>query len=113
VKAVQEAAIREGAPDFYAPESLEVWVGAFSVENLPKRVEELSYWVAELPDGRIAGYLSVRIEIAREGGLDAVWLDASLNAVSFYENGWRETKMHTRVRNGVEIPVVMMEKDLA
>jgi len=141
VKAVQEAAVRDGAVGFYEPESIEVWVGAFSLENFPKRVEELSYWVAELPDGRLGGYLSMKIEtaevesvytapwargiglgkyllerceeIAREAGIGHVWLDASLNAVSFYERfGWREVRRHARVRQGVEIPVVLMEKTL-
>jgi len=141
VKVVQEAAVRDGASGFYEPESIEAWVGAFSVANFPKRVEEMSYWVAELPDGRIGGFLSVKIEtaevnsvctapwargiglgkqllerseeIAREAGLERVWLDASLNAVSFYEKyGWRETKRHALVHQGVEIPVVMMEKKL-
>ena len=92
-------------------------------------------------DGRIAGYLSVNLEtrevdsvysapwgrgmgmgghllafaedLAREAGIRDVWLDASLNAVSFYEeHGWRAVESHARVRHGVEIPVVKMEKHL-
>ncbi len=69
VKAVQEAAVREGAVGFYEPESIEAWVGAFSIENFPLRVKELSYWVAELPDGRIGGYLSVKIETAETSAM--------------------------------------------
>lgn len=52
-------------------------------------------------------------ESARMAGLDTAWLDSSINAVGFYSGpGWVETERRTRVRKGVEIPVVRMEKTL-
>jgi hypothetical protein len=53
-------------------------------------------------------------ELARLAGLRDLWLDSSLNAVSFYARyGWEEIGRHARVRKGVEIPVMRMEKILS
>jgi putative acetyltransferase len=133
------AAIRAGARDHYAPEVVEAWVDAFNPGNFPRNVQRMAFFVAELPDGRIPGFLAVDLktreldslyvapwakgsglgsyllgygeELARLSGLTDLWLDASLNAVSFYARyGWEEIGRHSRVRKGVEIPVMRMEK---
>jgi hypothetical protein len=52
-------------------------------------------------------------EVARMAGLSDLWLDASLNAAPFYtRHEWEEIGRHARIRRGVEIPVIRMEKFL-
>jgi GNAT superfamily N-acetyltransferase len=141
VHRVHSTSIREGAKAHYDPEVLEVWVDAFNHESYPKNLEILEFFVAELRDGRIAAFLALDLvtaelesvyvapwgsglglgsfllgfaeELARSAGLRSLWLDASLNAIGFYAHfGWKEMEHHVRVRRGVEIPVVKMEKKL-
>jgi putative acetyltransferase len=141
VHRVHSTSIREGAQSHYDPEVLEVWVDAFNPENYPKNLEILEFFVAELREGGIAAYLAFDLvtaeiesvyvapwgqglglgsfllgfaeESARRAGLKSLWLDASLNAVSFFSGfGWQEVERHVRVRRGVELPVVKMEKQL-
>jgi GNAT superfamily N-acetyltransferase len=141
VHEVHTIAIRTGAADLYDPKVVDVWVDAFNPENFPKNVERMEFHVAELLDGRIAAFVAFDLETtevdsvyvapwgqgmglgsllmglaedtARQAGLRTMWLDASLNAVSFYAKlGWKEIERHARVRMGVEIPVVRMEKFL-
>ena len=142
VHRVHTEAIRAGAGNHYAPEVVEVWATAFNPYNFSKNIRRMEFYVAELRDQRIAAFLALDLatteidsvyvapwgkgfglgsflmgfaeEIARLAGLESLWLDASLNAVSFYRNfGWKEVERHSRVRKGVEIPVVKMEKTLA
>lgn len=141
VHQVHTTAIRDGAGDHYPPDVVEVWVGAFNPDNFPGNLERMEFYVAELPDRRIAAFLAFDLDtaevdsvyvapwgkglglgsflmgfvdgIARRAGLDSLWLDSSINAVAFYEkHDWKEVERHTRVRNGVEIAVVRMEKTL-
>ncbi len=141
VHEVHSAAIRTGASGTYEPEVVEVWANAFNPENFPANIERMELFVAELEGGRIAAFLAFDLntteidsvyvapwggglglgsfllgfaeERGRLAGLETMWLDASLNAVGFYEKyGWIEVKRHARVRKGVEIPVVRMEKVL-
>ncbi len=120
---------------------MDVWVGAFNPENFPKNIQRMDFFVAELADGQIGAFLAIDLktrevdsvyvapwgqgmglgsyllgyaeEAGRLAGLKDLWLDASLNAVSFYAKyGWEEKKRHARERNGFEIPVVRMEKTL-
>ena len=141
VHRVHTTAIRHGASDDYAPEVLEAWVDAFNPDNFPKNLETMEFFVAELEDGRIGGFLAMDLqgrelesmyvapwgkgfglgsfllgfaeELARREGLRDLWLDSSLNAVSFYAGyGWREVERHARLRGAIEIPVVKMEKSL-
>jgi len=142
VQLVHTASIREGTGDHYPPEVVQVWVRAFIPANFPENIKKKEFFVAELPDGRIGAFLVVNLrtreldslyvapwakgwglgsyllgygeEVARLAGLTDLWLDASLNAVPFYtRHGWEEIGRHNRVRAGVEIPVVRMEKSLA
>jgi len=141
VHRVHTTAIREGAAQAYSPEVLEVWVDAFNPEGFPGNIQTMEFFVAVLPDDRVAGFLALDLEgrelesmyvapwgrgmgmgsyllgfaeeIARRAGLESLWLDSSLNAVPFYGGfGWEEVERHGRVRRGVEIPVVRMEKTL-
>lgn len=141
VRLVHTASIRSEASEEYSPEALQAWVGAFNLDSFPENIQRMDFWVAELPDGRVAGFLAMDLfgreldslyvapwgkgmglgsyllgygeELARMAGLADLWLDASLNAVSFYARyGWEEIGRHARVRKGVEIPVMRMEKIL-
>lgn len=141
VHRVHSTSIREGAKGHYDPDVIEVWVDAFNPESFPKNLDILEFFVAELRDGRIAAFLAFDLvtaevesiyvapwgrglglgsyllgfaeESARQAGLKNVWMDASLNATSFFAGfGWQELEYHVRVRRGVEIPVVKMEKNL-
>lgn len=138
---VHTASIRSGAGDHYSQDVLDVWVDAFNPENFPKNIQRMDFFVAELADGQVAAFLALDMETreidsvyvapwgqglglgsyllgfaeeaGRQAGLRDLWLDASLNAVSFYAKyGWEETRHHARERRGVEIPVVRMEKAL-
>jgi len=142
VQLVHTASIRHGTGDHYPPEVAEAWVRAFVPANFPENIRRKEFFVAELPDGRIGAFLALNLqtreldslyvapwargwglgsyllgygeEMARLAGLPDLWLDASLNAVSFYSrHGWEEIGRHHRVREGVEIPVIRMEKSLA
>ncbi|MGD2122193.1 MAG: GNAT family N-acetyltransferase, partial [Gemmatimonadota bacterium] len=141
VQEVHSVAIRAKAFEAYEPEVVEVWVDAFNPQNFPKNIERMEFYVAELQDGRIGAFLAFDLdsteidsvyvapwgrglglgsfllgfaeEKGRLAGLESMWLDASLNAVSFYEKyGWVEVEKHSRIRKGVAIPVVRMEKVL-
>jgi putative acetyltransferase len=141
VHRIHSTAIRDGAAGHYDPDVVEVWVDAFNPTNFPINIERMEFYVAELLDGRIAAFVAFDLttseldsvyvapwghslglgsfllgfaeETARQAGLDHVWLDASINAVSFYARyGWTEVERHARVINSVEIPVVKMEKNL-
>lgn len=141
VHRVHSTSVREGAQNHYDPDVLEVWVDAFNPENFPKNLEIMECYVAELHAGGIAAFLAFDLvtaevesvyvapwgrglglgsfllgfaeESARRAGLKSLWLDSSLNAVAFYSTfDWEEVEHHARVRLGVEIPVVKMEKQL-
>lgn len=142
VNVVHSQAIRTGAARHYSQEVIDVWVGAFYPENFPKNIERLAFWVAESKERGVDGFLAVDLAtgevdsvhvapwgqgkglgsalmtlaeaVARDRGLSDLWLDASLNAVPFYErHGWTAVRHHARVRQGVEIPLVRMGKTLA
>lgn len=141
VHRVHSTSIRHGASGVYPPEILEAWVDAFNPDRFPDNIHRMEFFVAELRNGRIAAFLAFdpatreldslyvapwgeglglgsfllgfAEESARRAGLDSIWLDSSLNAVGFYARfGWTEVERHARVRRGVEIPVVRMEKAL-
>lgn len=141
VHRIHTTAIRKDAAEHYHPEVVEVWVEAFNPENFPRNIERMEFWVADLEDGQTAAFLAFDLvtgevdsiyvapwgrglglgsfllgfaeESARLAGLKRIWLDSSLNAVDFYSGfGWYELEHHARVRRGIEIQVVKMEKSL-
>ena len=108
----------------YTQEQLDGWVGAVSLARYRQRIEDHRSWVA-LNGTRIVGYvrwnpktnelcsifvdpdsarhgiatklMHVAVEDAGSRGVEDMWLDASLNAVPFYEAlGWEkgESGMH-------------------
>ena len=141
VHRIHTTSIREECSSHYPPEILEVWVDAFNPDNFPENIHRMEFFVAELADASLGGFLALDLparelesiyvapwalgrglgsfllgfaeELARKNGLQDLWLDSSLNAVSFYAGfGWHQVQRHARVRRGVEIPVVKMEKSL-
>jgi putative acetyltransferase len=141
VHRVHTESIREGASGAYEPEVVEVWMDAFNPESFPRNIQTMEFFVAELADGRVAGFTALDLktgelesvyvapwgkgrgmgsfllgfaeELARRADVGRLWLDSSLNAVDFYAGfGWKERRRHARTRQGIEIPVVRMEKVL-
>jgi GNAT superfamily N-acetyltransferase len=141
VHAVHTASIEVGAAGHYLPEVVQAWVGAFNRDRFPENIRRMEFYVAELQDGRVGGFValdpkaseveSIYVapwvhglglgsyllgfveEVARTLGLTHLWLDSSLNAVGFYSRyGWAEAERHARTRDGIEIPLVRMEKEL-
>jgi GNAT superfamily N-acetyltransferase len=141
VHAIHTTAIRTGAADHYSPEALAAWVDAFNPASFPRNLERLAFFVAEIPDRGVAGFLVLNPETreldslyvapratgsglgsyllgfgeewARLAGIQELWLDASVNAVPFYaKHGWQEIGWHDRIRKGVEIRVMRMDKSL-
>lgn len=141
VHAIHTAAIRTGAAEHYSPEVLQAWIDAFNPASFPRNIRRLAFFLAELPDQGIAGFLVLNLkareldslyvapgaggsglgsyllgfgeEWARRAGIEELWLDASVNAVPFYAKyGWQEVGWHNRIRKGVEIRVMRMDKRL-
>ena len=107
-------AISGAGHEFYVAELRDGRMGAFLAFNLATR-ELDSLYVAPWGQGLGLGshLLGLAEETFRLVGLRHIWLDASLNAVSFYaKHGWMEKERHARVRQGVDMPVVKMEKTL-
>jgi putative acetyltransferase len=52
------------------------------------------------------------LHLARRGHTDPIRLEATLNAVHFYERlGFRQTERTTVTRNRVRVPIVVMERN--
>lgn len=129
-------------PDHYTPEVLAIWLAAPAPAALQWHIEHGGGLVA-VEDGAILGYavldpLSGEVDAAfvdplrqglgigrvlldaleanaRAGGIERLFLSASLNAVAFYERAGfvavrEELYPH---RSGIGIPSVFMEKVLA
>ena len=138
VHRLQVDAIRHGAAAHYDDDALEAWIGAFNREAFAENVERREVWIAE-EAGRTLGYASLDpatfevdsiyvapeaagrgvgsalmehiLDVAREHRLENVWLDASLNAVPFYERmGFVATGDGSRTRGGVTIRCTRMAR---
>lgn len=136
---IHGAAVRAGTREAYSQEATEAWASAFNRDTFPEKVEEDEVFVVENDERRVLGFVSLKVatfevdsvyvdpaaagrgigtellhhimDVARQHHLHTLWLDASKNAVPFYEKrGWVETDRCTRVRDGVEIPCVRMER---
>ncbi len=137
VHRIHGSAVRQGSGDAYAPEAIEAWASAFNRERWPEKVEEDEVFVVEDDAGQVRGFVSLNphtsevdsvyvdpavagqgiggqmmdhiLAVAREHQLESLWLDASQNAVPFYEKqGWVETDRCTRCRNGIDIECIRM-----
>jgi GNAT superfamily N-acetyltransferase len=138
---VHTSAIREIARSHYTPEEIEAWAWPRRPEHYVEPIRRLEFYVAE-DGGVIVGFgtlnsasseveaVYVSPDAARRGiglmllhaleerarvlGLTALRLDASLNAVPFYERAGYERRAQTkhRLTSGVEIACVRMTKEL-
>lgn len=133
--------IRHDAAAAYSADQLHAWVDAFNPMAFEEATGTQEMYVATVHDDWVVAYVSLdpgsaevtalyvgpsgqgmgiekglltHIEgVAREKGLERIWIDSLLNTTSFYrEAGWKEVERHHRTRHGVEIPVVKMEKAL-
>jgi len=136
VQRLQVDAIRHGTGDVYEPEAVEAWAGAFNRDGFAEKVEKQEVWIAE-ESGRTVGYVSLDpatyevdsvyvapesagrgigarlmkhiLDIAREHRLENVWLDASKNAIPFYEGlGFVATQEVVRKPGGVAVRCTRM-----
>lgn len=135
---LQIDAIRHGAAEHYDEAAVEAWIGAFNRDAFPENVDRREVWIAE-DAGSTVGYASLDpatfevdsiyvapesagrgvgralmehiLDVAREHRLENVWLDASLNAIPFYERlGFIATGDGSRTRAGVQIRCTRMAR---
>lgn len=136
VQRLQVDAIRHGTGGAYEPEAVEAWAGAFNRDGFVEKVDRDEVWIAE--DGaRAVGYVSLIpatyeidsvyvapeaagrgigrvmmrhiLDVAREHRLENVWLDASRNAIPFYESlGFVATEDVVRKPCGVSVRCTRM-----
>jgi N-acetylglutamate synthase-like GNAT family acetyltransferase len=101
--------------DFYVVEEAGAVVGFSTLNAAVGEVEAV--YVAPEAAGRGLGLQLLRVleDRARTRGLHALHLNASLNAVPFYERAGYERQGLTkhRLTSGVEIACVLMTKELA
>lgn len=127
----------------YAREVIEAWAAPRNPEHYVRAAREKEFFVAEDEDGQIVGFGVLNVESreveavyvspeatrggtglkilrtlearAREHGLDALHLNASLNGVPFYERAGFERRENGtyRLQNGIEIACILMTKRLA
>jgi len=139
VERLQKDAIRHGAREHYEEDALEAWADAFNRDGFVDKLDRHEVWIAE-EGGRLGGYVSLDpatfeidsvyvapeafgrgigrrlvehiLEVAREHRLENVWLDASINAIEFYEAmGFVVTgEDGSRVRCGVRIRCTRMAR---
>lgn len=124
----------------YTPQQIEAWINGKNVDDYRERIRNHPSFVAE-QDGRLVGYaryypntselcsIFVSPDCARQGigrqlvqrlcweataaGLKYLWLDASLNAVPFYEAlGFTAEKEIPRQFGGIPFAAVRMSKPL-
>lgn len=134
-------AVRIGCASHYPPEIIATWSAAPPPATLPLLVRGGGGIVAE-EEGRALGYAVLDVDtgevdavfvdpaahgrgvgrallqsleaMAREAGLDRLFLSASLNAVAFYERAGFRALRERMVphRSGIAIRAVVMEKRL-
>ncbi len=139
---VHTRAIREIARSHYTLEETEAWAGPRKPEHYVESIRNNEFYVAE-EDGAVIGFgalnqkqgeieaLYVSPEVAGRGvgkailqelegrakdlGIKSLRMDASLNAVPFYESAGYEQQreMKHRLASGVEIDCVLMTKELS
>ncbi|HEY9405552.1 MAG TPA: GNAT family N-acetyltransferase [Pyrinomonadaceae bacterium] len=136
---VHTRAIREIASSHYTPAETESWASPRAPEHYVEAIRNKEFYVAE-EDGAITGFgaldhkqneieaVYVSPEVMRRGvgsailrrleeralelGVNSLKLDASLNAVAFYQSAGYEAQkeMKHRLASGVEIGCVLMTK---
>jgi putative acetyltransferase len=141
IRRVHIRAVREIAKSHYTQEEIEAWAVPRKLEHYESSIREKEFYVAE-ENSEVVGFgtlnqetceveaVYVSPETARRGvgseilrtleerardlGLKELHLDASLNAVSFYESAGfvRQQEAKHRLQTGVEIGCVLMSKRL-
>ena len=138
---VHVAAVRELCAGHYSAEQIDSWVGSKEPSSYVESIDHLEMFVAEdfqtvvgfgqlnpetgkveavyvHPSAKHRGFghaLLARLEeAARSRRVYELHLSASLNSIGFYESaGYRRlSESRHRLRNGVEIPCVMMTRTL-
>jgi putative acetyltransferase len=139
VERIQVDAIRHGTGDHYEADAVEAWAGAFNRDGFAEKVHRDEVWIVE-DGGRVVGYVSLApstfeidsvyvapeaagrgvgrvlmehiLDVAREHRLETVWLDASSNAIPFYQRmGFVVTgEDGSRTRCGVTIRCTRMAR---
>jgi ribosomal protein S18 acetylase RimI-like enzyme len=112
IERIQLDAIRHGTAGHYDADAIEAWAGAFNRDGFVEKVDRDEVWIAE-DAGTAVGYVSLVpatleidsvyvapesagrgiggaliehiLNVAREHELKSVWLDASTNAIPFYQ----------------------------
>ena len=141
IHAVHASAVRAGYADHYAPADVEAWASALGAWSRAGATDERDVLVAE-EAGRIVGFGALDVAraevtavyvgsdaarrgigrrllagleiIARLRGIADARLDASLNAISFYEAaGWHRERESTRsLPGGRDVACIAMTKTL-
>ena len=141
--AIHTRAIRETASWHYEPDTIAAWSGRVTPASYAESIETLVLVVAEDDDARLAGFAEldpsagiVRAcyvdpdyerqgvgralmraveDEARARGRSALLLDASLNAIAFYESlGWKvETRARHDLGRGAGLDCAVMRKTIA
>jgi len=139
---VHREAIREQSRGHYTDEQIEAWTSPRPPGHFEKVIREKEMYVAE-EDGEVVGFGGLHVEAAevdavfvsptaagrgvglkllwtveeraREAGLKSLRLDASLNAIGFYERAGYELKGmgERRLWNAAVIPCAHMSKEFA
>ena len=137
---IHSRSIRALCSGDYTAEQIEAWIGKRTPEEMALRIARHPFFVAQR-NGKLSGFatfnmksselLSIYVdpEFARQGvasalmnvlladarnkGLTALWLDASLTAVPFYERiGFVCTMETTHAFHGVPLKCMRMEMSL-
>ena len=142
IDAVHAASVRELANGHYDVATIDDWARTLDRDLFEQAIATTEYFIAEA-GGEAIGFAQLdpgagevkmlyvhprwagrgigrrlldELEgIARERGLERLWLRASLNAVAFYARcDWREVERVTHtLRTGREVPCARMKKELA
>lgn len=140
--AIHTRAIREIASSHYDPDTVVAWSGRTTPASYAEVIATLVLVVAEDDDGRLAGFgeldpsagivracyvdpdferqgvgralMAALEDEARAHGRSALLLDASLNAIPFYEAlGWRvETRARHDLGQGAGLECAVMTKKI-
>ncbi|CAG1007684.1 phosphinothricin acetyltransferase [Burkholderiales bacterium] len=141
--AIHTRAIRETASSHYAPEAVAAWSGRMTPASYAEPIDTQVVLVAENDDGRLGGFAQLKPregivqacyvdpdfnrrgvgralmaaleDEARAAGRTALLLDASVNAIAFYESlGWRqETRARHELVPGAMLDCAIMTKKIA
>ncbi len=133
---IHTKAVTTSCKDFYTPEQITAWLKGRSPEGYHEGIEKGEMFVAE-DNGKIVGFghaiqgevLAVfvypdcqkqgigtsifnhALEIASQDNPASIRIESTVNASDFYEHhGFEKTQESTFTRNGVEMPMVILEK---